>query len=283
MYFNAETQAEILRRLHFALRPDGVLFLGKAEMLLGHASLFRTLEVKRRFFVKVPVEPRGQRLGVLRAGVAAADTEETRRASPACGSAALMSSASAQIVLDRGGSLVLSNNGAATCSGSHARPGPAHPGPRGLLPADRAAHATRAGGRRATGGVAARRGLEPLPAEPVSLDIQVVPLQRPVGQPARHHGHLQRRHPLPALQQELEYANRELETAYEELQSTNEELETTNEELQSTVEELETTNEELQSTNEELETMNEELQSMNDELHVEQRGACASSRSRSTG
>ena len=70
------------------------------------------------------------------------------------------------------------------------------------------------------------------------------------------------------LQQELEHANRSLETAYEELQSTNEELETTNEELQSTVEELETTNEELQSTNEELETMNEELQSMNDELHI---------------
>ena len=68
------------------------------------------------------------------------------------------------------------------------------------------------------------------------------------------------------LQDELEHANQQLETAYEELQSTNEELETTNEELQSTVEELETTNEELQSTNEELETMNEELQSTNDEL-----------------
>ena len=70
------------------------------------------------------------------------------------------------------------------------------------------------------------------------------------------------------LQDELEQANRQLETAYEELQSTNEELETTNEELQSTVEELETTNEELQSTNEELETMNEELQSTNDELQT---------------
>ncbi|NKE59630.1 PAS domain S-box protein [Lentzea sp. PSKA42] len=68
------------------------------------------------------------------------------------------------------------------------------------------------------------------------------------------------------LLDDLEYANRQLESAYEELQSTNEELETTNEELQSTVEELETTNEELQSTNEELETMNEELQSTNDEL-----------------
>jgi two-component system CheB/CheR fusion protein len=70
------------------------------------------------------------------------------------------------------------------------------------------------------------------------------------------------------LRDELEQANRQLETAYEELQSTNEELETTNEELQSTVEELETTNEELQSTNEELETMNAELQATNDELQT---------------
>jgi two-component system, chemotaxis family, CheB/CheR fusion protein len=70
------------------------------------------------------------------------------------------------------------------------------------------------------------------------------------------------------LQRDLEHINQELETAYEELQSTNEELETTNEELQSTVEELETTNEELQSTNEELETMNEELQSTNEELQT---------------
>jgi two-component system, chemotaxis family, CheB/CheR fusion protein len=70
------------------------------------------------------------------------------------------------------------------------------------------------------------------------------------------------------LQQDLEHANQELETAYEELQSTNEELETTNEELQSTVEELETTNEELHSSNEELETMNEELHSTNEELQT---------------
>ena len=57
------------------------------------------------------------------------------------------------------------------------------------------------------------------------------------------------------LQEELQRAREEIQTASEELQSSNEELETTNEELQSSNEELETTNEELQSTNEELETM----------------------------
>ena len=103
----------------------------------------------------------------------------------------------------------------------------------------------------------------------IHLEVQVEPARRTASRPARRdalifHDVTDARR----LQDELEHANRQLETAYEELQSTNEELETTNEELQSTVEELETTNEELQSTNEELETMNEELQSTNDELQT---------------
>ena len=54
MYFNSETQATILRRLHFALEPEGVLFLGKAEMLLSHGDLFKPSDLRRRFFAKVP-------------------------------------------------------------------------------------------------------------------------------------------------------------------------------------------------------------------------------------
>ena len=65
-----------------------------------------------------------------------------------------------------------------------------------------------------------------------------------------------------ALQQTIE----ELETSNEELQSVNEELQSTNEELQAANEELETSNEELQSTNEELITVNEELQVTTAEL-----------------
>jgi two-component system CheB/CheR fusion protein len=103
--------------------------------------------------------------------------------------------------------------------------------------------------------------------EPAVYDVQVVPLHREDGALLGTSVVFEDVTQYRRLQHELEFANRQLETAYEELQSTNEELETTNEELQSTVEELETTNEELQSTNEELETMNEELQSMNDELH----------------
>jgi two-component system CheB/CheR fusion protein len=58
----------------------------------------------------------------------------------------------------------------------------------------------------------------------------------------------------------------ELRAKEEFLQSTIEEMETANEELKSTNEEMQSVNEELQSTNEELETSKEELQSINEEL-----------------
>jgi two-component system CheB/CheR fusion protein len=59
---------------------------------------------------------------------------------------------------------------------------------------------------------------------------------------------------------------KELRVKEEYLQTSNEELETSNEELKSTNEEMQSVNEELQSTNEELETSKEELQSINEEL-----------------
>ncbi len=59
---------------------------------------------------------------------------------------------------------------------------------------------------------------------------------------------------------------KELQAKEEYLQSANEELETSNEELKSSNEEMQSVNEELQSTNEELETSKEELQSVNEEL-----------------
>ncbi|MEO0017812.1 MAG: hypothetical protein RLZZ522_1095, partial [Verrucomicrobiota bacterium] len=58
----------------------------------------------------------------------------------------------------------------------------------------------------------------------------------------------------------------ELRAKEEYLQNTHEELESSTEELKSSNEEMQSVNEELQSTNEELETSKEELQSVNEEL-----------------
>ena len=265
MYFNAETQAQILNRMHFALRPDGILFLGKAEMLLSHSTSFRPIELKRRFFQKVATEPRDRRALVppILPSPLPGESHDVARLR----AAALLSSAAAQVVLDATGRLSVVNNRAMHLFGLTTRD-------VGRLfqdlemsyrPVELRTHIDDTlAERRSTWlrDVDLARGH----ADPVSLDIQFVPLTddegATLGLTIIFNDVTQHRQ----LQRELEYANRQLETAYEELQSTNEELETTNEELQSTVEELETTNEELQSTNEELETMNEELQSMNDEL-----------------
>jgi two-component system, chemotaxis family, CheB/CheR fusion protein len=52
MYFNAEAQARILERFHFALVDGGVLFLGKAETLQAPRTMFGASDEKRRFFTK---------------------------------------------------------------------------------------------------------------------------------------------------------------------------------------------------------------------------------------
>ena len=103
-------------------------------------------------------------------------------------------------------------------------------------------------------------------SDPLSLDIQVVPLTDDTGSPLGVTVIFNDVTQYRQLQRELQFSNRQLETAYEELQSTNEELETTNEELQSTNEELETMNEELQSMNDELQFSNEALRERQDEL-----------------
>ena len=64
----------------------------------------------------------------------------------------------------------------------------------------------------------------------------------------------------------IESLRKELRTKEEYLQTAIEELETSNEELKSSNEEMQSVNEELQSTNEELETSKEEMQSVNEEL-----------------
>jgi two-component system, chemotaxis family, CheB/CheR fusion protein len=71
---------------------------------------------------------------------------------------------------------------------------------------------------------------------------------------------------LQRTRQNLQITVEELETSNEELKSTNEELQSANEELQSSNEELESAKEEQQSLNEELATVNSELQMKIDEL-----------------
>jgi len=264
MYFNAETQARILGRLHFALNDWGYLFLGKSEMLITHSDLFSPVDLKRRVFTKVAKPTLRDRLMVVAQDV---------RLEAAEGSALVRETAfdagpAAQVVLDSDSKVVGINRSARELFGvartDIGRPlkdlelsyrpvdlrsavEQAHDEKRGVL-IQEAPFRTPSGSQR-------------------HLEVIVTPLLTDgiaVGTTVVFSDVTSQR----ALEDELQTSKHELENAYEELQSTVEELETTNEELQSTNEELETTNEELQSTNEELETMNEELHSTNEELET---------------
>jgi two-component system CheB/CheR fusion protein len=264
MYLNAETQARILNRFHFALLEGGVLFLGKAEMLLSHTSLFTPIDLKRRIFRRVSRQSPTN-------GAPALDSDAQLPA-PVIGLDALRNEAfstspTAQLVLTSDGRVALTNRHLENLFGVSSRDvgRPFRDLDISFRPVELRKYVEQAQLERRTLRITEieyPRGEK----EITHLEIQVSPLTGTDGSLLGvnlifHDVTFSRR-----LQQELEHANQQLEAAYEELQSTNEELETTNEELQSTVEELETTNEELQSTNEELETMNEELQSTNDEL-----------------
>ncbi|MDG4825813.1 CheR family methyltransferase [Asanoa sp. WMMD1127] len=265
MYLNAETQARILGRFHFALGDSGVLFLGKAEMLLSHGHMFLPVDLKRRIFKKVPRSNGGN--GSLFATINESATRQQLIGLDQLRDQAFVGSPVAQIVVTTEGLVALTNRTADAMLGVSARDigRPFRDLEISYRPTELRKYIEQAQVERRTVQINDIE-LEPLTGDRVHLEIQVNPI---VGSDSGLLGVSLFFHDVTAtrrMQDELRDANRQLETAYEELQSTNEELETTNEELQSTVEELETTNEELQSTNEELETMNEELQSTNDEL-----------------
>src|SRR4051812_764716 len=57
IYLNAETQARIMRHFNFALRPAGLLMLGKSEMMVSHRDHFAPMELKQRVFPRVEAGP----------------------------------------------------------------------------------------------------------------------------------------------------------------------------------------------------------------------------------
>jgi two-component system, chemotaxis family, CheB/CheR fusion protein len=265
MYLNAETQARVISRLGFALRQDGVLFLGKAEMLLNHANAFEPIDLKRRFFRRVRTEvSEGTGFSpVGRAPSRALLSDDGSRLR----NEILLTNPIAQIAVDADGRLAMANHRAnAMLELSDRDLGrPFQDLEVSYRPLELRSHLAVAIESRAPiwlREVEWRRTGSDL----AYVDVHLVPLLSGNGEVLGASISFTDVTRFRQLRVEVETANRQLELAYEELQSTNEELETTNEELQSTVEELETTNEELQSTNEELETMNEELQSANDEL-----------------
>ena len=266
MYFNGETQAKVLDRFHFALKNDGCLFVGKAEMLLTQTGLFKSINNKYRIFAKVAKVSWRDRLmlmseaGSLQAGkmltINLRLRDEVFEASPI-----------AQIIQDEQGHVALINHLARSSFGLSVQDIG-----KPLFELDLYRHipqlssAIEQSCQEYCCSAIDNVEIETKEKTRNIFDIQITPLIEGESKILGVNLTFIDVTRYQSLRQELDHYREELEAAKEELQTSNEELETTNEELQSTNEELETTNEELQSTNQELETMNEELQSSNEEL-----------------
>jgi two-component system, chemotaxis family, CheB/CheR fusion protein len=266
MYFNSSAQARILNSLDFSLRPRGFLVLGQSEALTTRTHQFTPVDLKCRIFHRTPTR-REQHM--------ADDPRPESPVQPAVDpppadlrKLGFEVGMSAQIILDVGGRVVSANHNARSLFnlsvrdvGRQVQDLELSYRPLELRSRLDAIYAERRPA--AVRDVEWRRG-----DDTMWFDVLLHPIVNPAGALEGTSVAFVDVSPQHRMQDELQRARTELESAYQELQSAVEELETTNEELQSTNEELETTNEELQSTNEELETTNEELQSTNEELET---------------
>jgi len=270
MYFNVETQAQVIDRFHFALREGGDLFLGKAEMLLSDSERFEVVSMRQRMFRRRPgvAVPKYQTMPIRLDTIGSPELREVSRKRQ-LRDLALEAAPFAIIGIDADGIVILINSQMRNVFGMTSRDlgRPFHDLEISYRPVELRSVIERAYAEHRVVRVSSvERRLSP--DEVQYWDIQIQPLWGSDGLSAGVILTFIDATIATRVQLELKRNRQDLDTAHEELQSTNEELETTNEELQSSIEELETTNEELQSTNEELETTNEELQSGNEELET---------------
>jgi two-component system CheB/CheR fusion protein len=275
MYLNTETQEFVIPRLQYALREDGFLFLGRAEMVLrGGTGRFAPVSLRHRIFVALPHQ---QSVGAAAREATAGypfqiGTVEVPMVSDGVPgpSAEPAETMVAELVVDPDGLLTGANDLARQLFRIGSDDMASAPSDRlgmVLQSLNLDSHVARALVERMSHRVGLTRYEAPS-GEPLDLEVWVLPLfdedEKVLGAAVTFAdvGN------TLELRESFRHVHEELETAYEELQSTNEELVTSNEELQSSYEELETSNEELQSSNEELETTNEELRSSNEQLEM---------------
>jgi two-component system CheB/CheR fusion protein len=243
MYFTAETQSHVLGRFHFALDNDGIVMLGKSEMLITHSDLFTPVDLKRRVFRKVVTRPgRRERTRLMAYGHTDGSLENVAQV---LRETAFDVGAGAHLVLDSDRSLVMANDEARrmfdVSRGDLGRP--IQDLEFSYRPLELRGRLDAVANDLIGLEVSAVRWVSRQGEEHV-LNVSVTPLLSDgelIGTSISYTDVTDTRR----LQEQLVRSKHELEQAYEELQSTVEELETTNEELQSTNEELETTNEEL--------------------------------------
>lgn len=299
IYLESEQQERLIPSFHYALNPDGVLFLSSSESIANHPDLFAPLDRKWKFYrakattahsVSIRHNLNWTFMQPIETIVPVAAGNTTAKGIAELSQRALLQAfAPTSVTTDRHGNILYVHGDA----GNYLRPPPglistqvvemARPGLQLELRAALLAAATLAKptlNREVTlpgddgGSRTVSLNVRPLPGVAANgenlllVSFQDVPTASAARRPRGKRGKDGEGGAAPTSADALRVGELEREVAYarENLQSTIEAQQASNEELKSANEELQSTNEELQSTNEELETSKEELQSLNEEV-----------------
>ena len=305
IYLESEQQDRLVPSFHYALNPDGVLFLSSSESIANHPELFAALDRKWKFYRAIATVASVTTTATAASGftgirndshwnfmqprktaataTAAAGTPRTGNIADLSNRALLHAFAPASVTTDLEGNILYVHGD----TGNYLRPPPgpistqvvemARDGLQLELRAALLAAATLATptlNREVTlpgddgGSLTVSFSVRPLPGQAADGEnLLLVSFQDVAAPPATRRPRGKRgAAPTSAEAARVAELEREVAHARENLQNTIEAQQASNEELKSANEELQSTNEELQSTNEELETSKEELQSLNEEV-----------------
>ena len=298
IYLGPELQDKLVPLFHYALNPNGVLFLSPSESTGKQSALFAVLDRKWKLFAATKTSPSAR--AALISGLSWAPTdikrndgsmvpkdrdtnfaELTRRK-------LLNSYAPASVLVDQNGHILYVHGE----TGRYLRPAPGQAtldivemARDGLQPVlrialqnaiDRAISTTVQGVLIDGSAVSHDFSLavDPCPDSDGENCYFLVSFRDPelVVEPkprrALKRGTSAASKPIEALERELDSAKAHLQIVLERHQMASEELKSSNEELQSLNEELQSSNEEMETSKEEMQSINEELVTVNSELHA---------------
>jgi len=284
IYLAAEFQDRVLPILHYALRPNGFLFVGVAEGGARHSALFAPISRAHRIFRRMPsATSRAPPVPLLANGISPSGPRQFettwnhtsgKSVRAEIESHMLKVHTPSYVLINRQGDALFYSGG----TGNFLEFAPGAPSKNLLSNARKELR------------LLLRRGLHDAIETQARIDTPEVSVQsedavrririsiEPFDQDNvqlylvvfRDNGVVNVAPDLPVkfTSPSTEQLERELRGTREELQSTYEEFETAIEELRVSNEELMSVNEELQSSNEEMETSKEELQSVNEEMQT---------------
>ena len=291
IYLRKKSQAMVLRRLHFGLKPKGHLLLGTSEKVTEHSASWHAVSRTHRLYLRGDAAPDHPSLGDLSPNDRARNMGAQAGAAPsnvALGARRHPDDRIRQAVLEVAGPalLVVDEDGRTQFTSGNVDSYVQFPRGRpdlslaavlrpGLVARVRSATRAAFENEKTTVlekiilGEDSKTRVVSLRIAPLHVDTESSRLAVVVFEPVMDNEDASEPRPSDLKADEIvRRLDRELKATREDLQSTVEQLESSNEELNASSDEIMSYNEELQSANEELETSKEELQSLNEELNT---------------